>query len=111
MKSMLRNVRDKEVEYQALLFWCPGCAEAGGSGAHLLPVNTDKKTPSWNFDGNTEKPTLNPSILSGKGTDKICHSFLRAGVFEYLSDSTHSMAGKHIELPDLPDWLVDENTN
>lgn len=113
MKSMIRNIDDHGVHYQALMFVCPGCALAwinGGrsSGLHMLPVNSPQKDPSWDWDGNLEKPTLSPSILTGKGTDRICHSFLRAGVFEFLTDSTHSLSGQSVPIPDLPDWVVNE---
>lgn len=93
--------------YEALLFACPGCAELLQSdGLHRLPVNTAEKAPSWTFDGDTDAPTLSPSILSSMGEGRVCHSFLRNGVFEFLSDSTHSMAGQSIPMPDLPEWAA-----
>jgi hypothetical protein len=110
---MLRSIDDHGVKYQALMFLCPGCAAENdmGSGLHMLPVNTTNKSPSWDWDGNLEAPTLNPSILSGRGTDKICHSFLKCGVFQFLTDSTHPLTGQHIPIPDLPDWVVKEPPN
>lgn len=113
MKAMLRNVNDRGNHYTALAFVCPGCMGHGGSGLHLLPVNTDVKSPSWSWDGNLRAPTLTPSILTKYeyGVDKevfVCHSFLRGGVFEFLSDCTHDLVGKHIDLPDLPEWFVNE---
>lgn len=110
MKSQIRHVLDKknEVEYDALAFWCPGCEEMCGSGLHLLPVNTDKHSPAWTWDGNLEAPTLSPSILTGRDTPRICHSFLKNGIFEFLSDCTHKFANQHIPIPDLPDWFTKE---
>lgn len=114
MKTSLRNIDDHGVHYQALMFVCPGCqtpyllpdgTEHTPSGLHMLPVNSPQKTPSWEWDGNLESPTLSPSILTrGVG---VCHSFLRAGVLEFLSDCTHQLAGQSVPLPDLPAW-VDE---
>lgn len=111
MKSQIRKVSDGDKRYDALAFVCPGCIEMSGSnstGLHLLPVNTDQTSPAWQWDENLENPTLNPSILTGKGSPNICHSFLRAGIFEFLSDCTHSLAGQKVELPDLPDWFIKE---
>ncbi len=116
MKAQLRNVVEhlgepNEFHYQALQFWCPGCeviidGERRG-GLHMLAVNTTVRSPSWSFDGNLEAPTLSPSILTRHGSDgMVCHSFLRAGVFEFLSDSTHQFAGQHVPMPDLPDWVA-----
>jgi hypothetical protein len=112
MKSMLRNIDDHGVKYQALMFVCPGCASVGdkSTGLHILPVNTNDKSPSWNFDGNLEAPTLTPSILTGRGTSEICHSFLRGGVFNFLTDSTHPLSGQQVPIPDLPDWVTQEQT-
>jgi hypothetical protein len=112
MKSRLRNISSDTVSYTALLFVCPGCISQGPNGydgLHMLPVNSPHLTdrPSWDFDGNFEEPTLSPSILSRRGTEDsplICHSFLRGGIFEYLSDSTHPLTGQKISIPDLPTW-------
>ena len=39
--------------------------------------------------------------------DTICHSFIRDGFIEYLSDCTHSLAGKTVELKELQDGKED----
>ena len=80
----------------------------GSSGLHMLPVNNIEKKPNWTWDGNLEAPTLNPSILTGKDTDKICHSMLEAGIFHYLGDCNHSLVNQYVPLPDLEDWMVKE---
>ena len=79
-------------------FWCPGCVEV-----HQV---TDKWDVAEHDDGTL---TVSPSILVTKpGDDSFrCHSFLRAGVWEFLSDSLHGLAGQHVPMPDLPDWLQD----
>lgn len=112
MKSKIIKVDDHGTHHEALAFWCPGCDRDGHGGMHMLPVNvTLLNRPSWQWDGNLEAPTLSPSILSrGSYVDgeRICHSFLRAGVFEFLGDSTHQYANQHVPLPDLPDWFHTE---
>ena len=112
MKAQLRTVDDQGVIYTALAFCCPACAtERHGSGFHMLPVNSPHHPPSWDWDGNLEAPTLSPSILtngSWKGDTTTCHSYLKAGVFEFLGDCTHDFANQHVPLPDLPDWAIKE---
>lgn len=105
MKSQLITIDNHGVKYEALKFWCPGCEKAG-SGLHILAVNTDKASPSWNWNNNLEKPTLSPSILTGKMSDFKCHSFLTDGVFKFLGDSTHSLKNTSVPIPDLPDWAI-----
>ena len=115
MKFSLRTANDHGTIYQCLAFVCPGCESSGnGTGLHMLPVNTEEHYPSWDWDGNIEAPTLSPSILThtkpyvdGKGTG-ICHSYLKAGVFEFLSDCTHSMAGQNVPALELPEWFSDD---
>lgn len=112
MKSQLRDVEDGDKRYQVLVFICPGCAEDGGSGLHMLPVNTDAKSPMWTFDGNFDQPTVDPSILTRytRGSEEfVCHSFLHGGVFQFLNDCTHSLKGKNVIMPDLPDWVIKED--
>lgn len=94
-------------KYTMLVFVCPGCQEFGGSGIHMLPVNTSVKKPSWKWDGNLDLPTLKPSIMTSRGTAEQCHSFLENGVFRFLNDSKHSMKKTRVEMPDLPDWYLE----
>jgi len=108
MKAQIRHIDDHGVRYDALAFVCPGCEEFGGSGLHMLPINTTEHKPSWTFDGNIDAPTLSPSIMTSRDTDRQCHSYLEAGVLRFLDDCKHALAGQHVPLPDLPDWFVDE---
>jgi hypothetical protein len=66
----------------------------------IIPVNTNgdrKDTPCWAWNGNTEKPTLTPSILSNDGST-VCHSYVTNGIVEFLTDCTHDSAGKILDL-------------
>jgi hypothetical protein len=106
MKTLLRRVQDKGHRHNRLLFVCPGCKAAGPEGydgLHLLPINTPGITPSWEWDGNLIRPTLSPSIHT-EIYGKICHSFLENGIFRFLEDSTHPLAGRRVPIPDLPAW-------
>ena len=94
-------------------FWCPGC-----NRAHAI----DEK---WKYNGNSDKPTISPSILVRGTVDLtedecrriinrekvipkplICHSFVREGNIQFLPDCTHALAGKTVE---IPEWDGDNN--
>lgn len=80
-------------------FWCEGCDHAHQFGT------------SWNITGTDDKPTVSPSILvtyNGEPPSR-CHSFIREGRIEYLSDCTHALAGKTVDLPDVVSdatWVI-----
>lgn len=106
MKTFLHQANDHGIKHQRLMFVCPGCIAINpeSTGLHSIAVNSTEIRPSWTFDGNLELPTLSPSILTRHGDDKVCHSFLRAGVFEFLGDCTHNLAGQSVLIPDMPTW-------
>ena len=93
-------------------FFCPGC-----KCGHGIPTEGN---PAWTWNGSLDKPTFNPSILV-RGTKDIpedvynawmadhntplptpiptvCHSYVKDGVIEFLSDCTHELAGKKVPL-------------
>lgn len=100
-------------DHLGYMIFCPACQEH-----HLFDGR-------WTFDGDEENPTFRPSMLirSGHYADKykqdmcwctynaqnpdkeapfvcsVCHSFVTNGKIEFLSDCTHSLAGKTVELP------------
>jgi hypothetical protein len=70
---------------------------------------TSAREPSWEFNNDKASPTLSPSILTtshwgAERRELRNHVFVRNGMIEYLSDCTHDLAGKTIELPKLRDW-------
>lgn len=104
-----------EIDEPSYWLWCPGCQD------------THRITTLWEFDGNLEAPTFSPSILTRgvqwaegdtfhrpghskvpAGGQTVCHSFIRAGQWEFLTDSTHDLAGQTVPMVDLPDWLASE---
>ena len=114
MKAKLRHCKDGNAEYDLLWIWCPGCDEH-----HAVKVNTPE---GWGWNGSEESPTITPSILvrgrkpltddeikrvvHGEKIEQIptrCHSFVRDGKIQFLSDCTHSLAGQTVELPDVDD--------
>lgn len=108
--ALTTRVVDGDVEYDAIVLWCVGCErEQAGlqvSGLHMLPVSdTQGKRPVWGWNGQLELVTLEPSILTRSGDSFVCHSFLRDGHWQFLPDSTHSLAGKTVPMVPLPDWV------
>lgn len=111
------------VEFDPVARWvsfdCPGCGMT-----HLLNVDPALR-PRWSFNGDLDRPTLQPSILAKSGhygdrnttdcwcnyeerTGKptpfscgVCHSFVRDGRIEFLPDCTHALAGQTVELPEI----------
>lgn len=84
------------------LWYCPGCSQIHVVILKGVPCSRPQKP--WEFDGNWEKPTISPSILT-QGT-KRCHCFIRGGIIEYCDDCDHELAGKHVPLPLNPVGLA-----
>lgn len=81
------------------IFMCPGCKMH-----HVVYTKNIRNNPVWEFNGDLEKPTFYPSILvTWPGTKNICHSFVKEGRIQFLSDCTHEFAGKTVELEEVVD--------
>lgn len=104
-------------------FLCPGCGEV-----HTVRLNSVDAGRDWAFNGNTERPTLSPSVLTRSGHHvpghtghscwctynkqhpeklkpfecRICHSYVTDGRIQFLSDCSHALAGQTVDLPDFP---------
>lgn len=78
-------------------FWCPGCDEL-----HQYTVRKDGNRPAWNFNGNYESPTFTPSLLYPSKSIR-CHLFVTEGRIIYCTDCEHSLAGKTVDMVDIPE--------
>ena len=79
-------------------FMCPGCDS---------PV----RIKGWLWNNDPDHPTFSPSVLTTMpdgASGYRCHSFVRDGRIEFLGDCTHGLKRQTVDLPDLPDWLFDE---
>lgn len=100
-----------EVEHKLnWTFFCPGCKCHHG-------ISTKAPAPTWSWNGDVEKPTFSPSLLvkmgpkadpvthlAPKGAPRqVCHSFIREGRIEFLSDCTHELAGQTVEMEEIDD--------
>ena len=111
-------------KFYGIEFRCPGCAASTDRGSDLvvLPVRwcPEGLTRSgltvgrdgWDFNGNFDLPTFNPSVLSHFDMPEedgypavhfVCHSFVRDGKIQFLGDCTHALAGQTVDLPELPE--------
>lgn len=72
------------------LVFCPGCN---------MHHSFDER---WTYNGDPEKPTFSPSLLCNPDHVKIrCHSFIRDGQWQFLSDCYHELAGKTVDMIDV----------
>lgn len=95
---------------------CPGCG-----GRHALQV-TAPSGPNWGFNGDVDRPTFTPSLMvqgthwptdeelnrlkAGEKVEPrrwVCHSYITDGSIQFLPDSTHSLAGQTVPLPEIPE--------
>jgi hypothetical protein len=88
---------DEKNRHYGYVFHCPGC---GFSHA----VYTEKYSENgsrWEFNGDMDNPTFRPSLLN-RGPfpegERVCHLFVTNGKIQYLSDCTHELAGKTLEM-------------
>jgi hypothetical protein len=83
-------------------WWCPGCVRL-----HTVTVMSDTSPYGWSWNGDCIKPTLSPSVLTtweeGDNYEKkSCHCYVSNGSIDFLSDSSHHLAGKSIPLTRPP---------
>jgi hypothetical protein len=70
----------------------------------IIPVirkGTRAGTGCWSWNGDTEKPTIKPSVSTTNGRNTKCHSFINDGKIQFLADSTHEFAGQTLDLLDV----------
>lgn len=109
--SEIHHGQTDELLYKVVWVWCPGCDEIH---QFVVEHGSDRKVPVWNWDGDLECPTFSPSMLvtwtisdsNSKIESKVCHSFLKDGIWDFLSDSTHMLAGTKASMVELPEWVT-----
>lgn len=86
-------ITDAGEKYQRFLVECPACRCSHSFNS------------SWEFNGDIENPTFHPSLLVRWGDEenpkRICHSYIKNGKWEFLSDCTHKLAGKTVDMVDI----------
>jgi hypothetical protein len=123
-------VTDVEGRFYGVRINCPGCGDKHIVTAPAPAGYTESphyaNSPRWTWNGDLERPTFSPSLLvtSGhyaKGRETPdpagcycnadedfgpwacyrCHSFIREGRIQFLSDCTHALAGQTADLPEI----------
>ncbi len=75
-----------------LVFYCPGC-----NMYHSFTVERTTDGPLWTWNGDMDKPTFSPSLgINMSNPEYRCHSFVRDGKIQFLSDSYHKFAGQTV---------------
>lgn len=88
--------------YEGWIHKCPGCEET-----HYIP--TDAPLPNnakWEFNGSQESPTFTPSVRitwewGEEHEHNCCHYNITNGQIIFHDDSTHSLKGQTVALPDI----------
>jgi len=83
------------------MFWCNGC-----NMYHSVNTDAIYSPVVWEFNGDYNKPTFQPSILVTAPyfpRDIRCHSFIIDGKIQYLADCNHELAGKTVEMKEERD--------
>ncbi len=89
-ENIFEGVKYHHTQY---LYMCLGCGYE-----HAFALITEGGHHNFNMD--LENPTVSPSLLEDY-KDRKCHSFIKNGKIQYLSDCDHGLAGQTIELPEL----------
>lgn len=129
-----KRTENQAGQFYGVRFHCPGCGYS--HVLHTQETHPDIKGPRWTFNGDYDKPTLSPSILSQTHTwtppvtpenleewrkapwpqtkvPYVCHSFVgingaQPGQIIFLGDCTHALKGQVVDLPDIDAPGVDD---
>lgn len=110
--AKIKRYTEKDGGYHGELgFMCPGCRKMHWINDketnkekephyRYLKEHNLKLPDVWEFNNDFERPTVRASVLTWNDESR-CHSFITDGKIQFLSDCTHELAGKTVELPDI----------
>jgi len=75
-------------------YMCKGCGYT-----HVFGLKSEGGHHEFNM--NLDRPTVSPSLVQNFVPGRMCHSFIKDGMIQYLSDCTHPLANQTIELPEI----------
>ena len=100
--NVVRKFIEEGTNKKGLTFYCEGCEMS-----HSI-IYEGTSGPIWKWNNSLDKPTIKPSIKAQwvktnpkthlKVRDMICHSYVKEGMLEYLTDCTHKLAGKTVPM-------------
>lgn len=94
IKLLTHVYEGKKYHHDQYAYWCLGCGYE-----HVFGLRTEGG--HHEFNGDLNNPTVSPSLLQNFTPGRTCHSFIKNGKIQYLSDCHHHLAGQTIELPDF----------
>lgn len=83
----------------------------GPSGIKTLPVirsGTREGTGCWTWNGDVDKPTIRPSVLTtgftrlSEGKEMRCHTWVNDGQAQFLDDCSHELRGSTVDMLEVP---------
>ena len=81
--------------HNVYFFKCPGC-----KGLHYFTTSKGVDN-SWVWNGDVNKPTVQPSIITNKDNPKKrCHLYINDGSISYLEDCHHELKGETVSMID-----------
>lgn len=84
-------------------FDCPGCGYGHCWYTKDGPV-VNGVQQNWSFNGDLDSPTISPSLdVLRDDPSRRCHSFIKDGMIQFLSDCAHSLRGQTVPIPNLID--------
>jgi hypothetical protein len=99
MPAKIKQYEDRRPGKGSLYaFHCPGCGY--DHGFHV----DGTAGPQWAWNKSFDSPTFHPSLFCNQDfPNSRCHSFVRDGRIQFLSDCWHKLAGQTVDLPDWKD--------
>lgn len=76
-----------------LLWYCPGC-----QCSHMVAIKPEvqKNGASWEFNGDFDRPTLTPSVMSSD-----CHCHITNGQADFrCGGNKHALDGQVVDIPE-----------
>lgn len=84
-------------------FECPGCKYGHAFYTKNGPISNGVEQ-LWQFNGDLDKPTISPSLdVCRDDPTRRCHSWVKNGMIEFLTDSHHELKGQTVPIPELED--------
>lgn len=82
-------------------FFCLACNKE-----HPYTVKSDNPNHVWQFNGDMDKPSFEPSLRvfgnnSGTLHQTVCHCYVTDGKIRYCADSPHALAGQTVDMVEI----------
>lgn len=84
----------KKYHHTQYMYMCPGCGYE-----HAFGLKSEGGHHEFNMD--LDNPTVSPSLLQNFTPGSLCHSYIKEGKIQFLSDCQHPLAGQTVELPEI----------